>query len=149
MTRAVLVLLRVRLTLWLLPWPRAEQALARPFLFFNSSIRRFVDSTAVPDRARQATFARAVRRASRVAPGSSCLVQAIALKILLAHEGKVSVVRLGVCAPPRDRFLNAHAWLECDGLVLLGDPRGQYAAFPAIDLISPREPRLRARMPPQ
>lgn len=60
----------------------------------------------------------AVRRASTIVPGASCLTQAIAAKALLARGGQASTLRLGVAKLDAD--LEAHAWLEADGKVLIG-----------------------------
>ena len=67
--------------------------------------------------------ARAAHRIARVArwvPGASCLTQALAARCLLAWLGHTSVVRYGVRPSPAG--LEAHAWLEHDGVVLLGGP---------------------------
>ncbi len=61
----------------------------------------------------------AVRRASTIVPGASCLTQAIATKALLARRGQASTLRLGVAK--KDEDLEAHAWLEADGKVLIGE----------------------------
>src|SRR5438445_4686679 len=62
----------------------------------------------------------AVERMSRAVPGArSCLVQALAAQVLLARRGHEACVRIGVARPP-DGSLEAHAWVEGDGAVLLG-----------------------------
>jgi hypothetical protein len=59
-----------------------------------------------------------VRRASRLWP-ARCLPQAIAAACLLKRAGLAPEVRLGV-ARDGDRF-DAHAWVQCDGIVVVGD----------------------------
>lgn len=61
----------------------------------------------------------ALRRASRVVPRATCLAQAIAGKTLLARRGHRSTLRFGVAKKGED--FEAHAWLESDGKVIVGD----------------------------
>lgn len=75
----------------------------------------------------------AVGIASRVIP-ASCLAQAIAGTILLARRGHPASLHLGVMREPQES-LGAHAWVECDGQVVLGrnDRFEQYTALGAIN----------------
>src|SRR2546428_7038979 len=67
-----------------------------------------------------ARIARVVERVSRVVPGArSSLVQALAAQGLLARRGHEAGLRIGV-ARPLDGSLEAHAWVEGEGAVLLG-----------------------------
>jgi hypothetical protein len=50
----------------------------------------------------------------------SCLTQALAGWIMLTRHGAASTVKIGV-ASPADRAFAAHAWLEYEGRVILGD----------------------------
>ena len=61
----------------------------------------------------------AVRVVSRAVPGATCLTQALAAQLLLARRGCPSRLKIGVARTP-DARLRAHAWLESDGLVVLG-----------------------------
>jgi transglutaminase superfamily protein len=103
---AWLTLLQVRLALWLLPW-------------------RIVSRVPVPSNRRHTlsteSSTAAIRAVSRYVPSATCLVQALALRRLLARHGRVSVLNLGVRNPLCGR-LQAHAWLEVEGRVILGDP---------------------------
>jgi hypothetical protein len=103
-----------RLLLTILPWSSAWR----------------VGRWRVRGRTRDATTERlrwAVVAASRYVPRATCLVQALALHGLLARRGRESHVRLGVRTG--ERFA-AHAWLEVDGTVVLGDAlREGYAAL--------------------
>jgi transglutaminase superfamily protein len=58
--------------------------------------------------------------ASRRLPATTCLVQALALHILMSRYGHDSQVRIGVTN--RNGNLDAHAWVESGGQVLLGGP---------------------------
>jgi hypothetical protein len=122
---AVLVLGGVRLALWVLPFARVialAERLAQPR---ETGSRHVAPST----------VARRVRRAARLVPRATCLSQAIAARVLLASSGRASQVRFGVTAPTGSR-LEAHAWLECDGEVVIGDvPDGpRYTPFPDLPL---------------
>lgn len=66
----------------------------------------------------------AVMRVSRFVPGATCLSQSLATKILLAHRGFDSSLKIGVDAAA-DR-LQAHAWVECDGEVVIGETSRRY-----------------------
>jgi hypothetical protein len=62
----------------------------------------------------------AVRRASRLVPGATCLTQALVGRVLLARAGHLSELRIGVRKSPVAGF-EAHAWLEHGGEVVLGE----------------------------
>jgi hypothetical protein len=64
----------------------------------------------------------AVTVASSYVPNASCLVQALAAEFILSRTGHASRLHIGVAPdkPRTGRSLDAHAWLECDGQVLLG-----------------------------
>jgi hypothetical protein len=69
----------------------------------------------------------------RLFPERPCLVQALAARWLLARRGIASDLHIGVLK--NDDALEAHAWLERDGRVLVGG-----AASPAVfhPLFGPR-----------
>jgi hypothetical protein len=49
---------------------------------------------------------------------------------MLNRFGYASEIKIGVSKQSSD--LSAHAWLECDGRVVMGDPTRQFAEFPKI-----------------
>ena len=57
--------------------------------------------------------------ARRLAPPRSCLAQALTAQVMLGRRGRPAEVRFGV---RRDAAggMDAHAWLECEGEVLVG-----------------------------
>jgi hypothetical protein len=61
----------------------------------------------------------AVAAASRRIPRATCLTQALALQTLLAQEGYQSNLHIGVAKTP-DGQLEAHAWLESGGRIVIG-----------------------------
>ena len=113
-----------RLALWMLPF---------------QILRRLMDRFAVPRLAvhRDARQAFSVKRmawsiqaAARRVPYASCLTQALALHWRLARAGQKSVVCIGVAKGETER-LDAHAWLEHEGRILVGDD-GQLARYAPI-----------------
>jgi hypothetical protein len=74
----------------------------------------------------------AVSAASRRMPGTSCLMSAFALQRLLSRAGHESELHIGVAK--REGKLAAHAWVECDGRILIGaredDPYTPLLAWP-------------------
>jgi hypothetical protein len=71
----------------------------------------------------------AIRRAARRVP-ASCLAQALVGWWMLRRRAGSSVVRLGVRGSPR--AIAAHAWLERDGRILIGEEEAaEHARFPA------------------
>ena len=65
-----------------------------------------------------AELALAVRRASRLVPASTCLVQSLAAAWMLRGAGFEPALHIGV-ANGEEGF-KAHAWLECEGEMLIG-----------------------------
>ena len=107
--RAAALVCSVRLALWIVPFarlPRVVKFLARPRL------------------ARQSYYSSdqlswAVRAISRYVPRATCLTQALVLHIMLRQEGLPSRIRIGV-SQDAGRF-EAHAWVECQDRVMIGD----------------------------
>ena len=102
-----LILIWIRLGLWILPWRRAVAA--------AGNLRIFGSRQVEPLRA-----AWAIRNASRMIPGATCLTQALALQCLLNRAGHTSRLSLGVANG--DGAFEAHAWVEHDGEPLLEKP---------------------------
>lgn len=65
----------------------------------------------------------------------NCLPQALVGQSLLNRKGFDVQLKIGVLKN-RDDLLTAHAWLEYQGRVILGNLRGlkQFTAFPSLDL---------------
>jgi hypothetical protein len=71
----------------------------------------------------------AVRAASGRVPGATCLTQALAARLLLGRRGLPSELRIGVARSPSND-VEAHAWLECRGEVVIGEPEpGRYGVL--------------------
>lgn len=111
----------VRLGLWLVPYGRVRDLLA-----LDPKTRRAHSGLRRAPRSRDGFVQDtvwAVVAVSRRVPGASCLTQALAARRLLAEAGLDSDLRIGV-ARGGDGAFEAHAWLERDGRVLLGDVDG-------------------------
>lgn len=104
----VLVVAIIRIGLWVLPFLRLQR-LVRSLHHVPFSM---------PTHTPVARLVWAVRAASARVPASSCLTQSLALQVLLSRAGHPSQVRIGM-----DKDLNtgfhAHAWVECEGNLLL------------------------------
>ncbi len=75
----------------------------------------------------------AVATAGRYVPRSTCLVQALAAQFVLARHGAPSHIHIGVAQDAQAGF-QAHAWLECDGEVLMGKfDQGRYQRLLSLE----------------
>lgn len=77
----------------------------------------------------------AIRVVGRYLPGTgNCLVQSLAAQTMLARRGYSSHLRIGVAKDKVGKF-NAHAWVECDGKIVIGGAgASQYTAFPPLEV---------------
>jgi len=107
---ALALLAAVRIALWLLPFRRLIRWLRK------SSVRRSGQAGCAPRR-----VAWAVRLAGRYMPAATCLPQALTAYLLLNRQGHSSCLRIGVAYVPE---FEAHAWVECDGEVVVGGSAG-------------------------
>ena len=72
-------------------------------------------------------------RASRVLPTECCLARAIAAACLLRRSGRAPSLKIGVALDAR-RHIDAHAWLECDGVVVTGgDVSARYVPLGRVE----------------
>jgi hypothetical protein len=75
----------------------------------------------------------AVAVASRYVPKATCLTQALAGRVLLARHGHSAELRIGVARSDGAK-LDAHAWLESRGQVLLGGAvNNNFTALPSLE----------------
>lgn len=125
--RTWLLLFRIRLMLWVLPYRRWRQIAAH-------MIR--VENERQLDRPQVNQITRAVRVMSKYVPQASCLTQALAAQTLLANEGQRSQLRVGVTQ--NSGKLEAHAWVQIDGRVVIGGRESvvRFSAFPTLELES-------------
>lgn len=72
----------------------------------------------------------AVRQAAAVAPwGRTCLTEALTAGVLLRRAGCETTLQYGVASKEAAGGLDAHAWLEYRGAVILGRSAHPYAAL--------------------
>ncbi len=110
--RSAAVLAGTWIGLRLLPFRRVLQTVE----IFSSVSHSKNDSLWNPDK-----IVWAVVAISRYSPLTlSCLEQALAAKITLGREGYPALVRIGV-ASGKGAQLRAHAWLECNDEIIIGD----------------------------
>src|SRR4051812_21392185 len=82
----------------------------------------------------QEQIAWAVRVAARYVPTANCLPQAIVAKQFLEEQGLHPALRIGVQPPGLQEerrgssalSLKAHAWVELDGRIVLGEDENKY-----------------------
>lgn len=100
-------------------------------------VRRVIDSRSVGPvtadrRAAALTIRRAMNRAGRTLPGSTCLARSLAAEWLLREAGLGAQLSIGVAttAPGAALPLDAHAWVRSQGLIIAGDGElDRYAAL--------------------
>ena len=107
--------------------------LVRLGLTFSSltRLREWLLPDVAPARDDLVTVARvawAVHLVSFLVPFASCLTQAQACQVLLARRGIASALCLGV-REGRSDALQAHAWVICEGRLVLGGETGQLSSF--------------------
>jgi len=115
LVRAFLIVAGVRIALSLVPFPRFQALLAR----FRAQAS--VKSGAGPTTEQ---LARDVRVVSNYVPRATCLTQALAGQVLLQHCGHRAVVHVGVAK--EGGLIQAHAWLESGGKVVIGESEVAY-----------------------
>jgi len=64
----------------------------------------------------------AVRVASRHVPAATCLPQALAVRMLFKQQGYPARLHIGVAKGERGQ-LEAHAWVESQGRIVVGNSR--------------------------
>jgi transglutaminase superfamily protein len=110
---ATVVVTAVRMSLWWLPF---------------GSVRAIADRLARPGARRRAIAPEpivervvwAVRAAAARVPRATCLTQALAARLMLERRGLSAALRIGV-ARAADERVEGHAWLECQGRIVIGE----------------------------
>jgi hypothetical protein len=105
--QAVGLLAAIRSALWIL----AFKHVMRPIEIVKTGQR--VHGNHLPQE-----VIRAVRIASRYVPRATCLPRALTAYILLARNGHSSRLHIGVSSVPD---FESHAWVECDGKIMVGN----------------------------
>jgi hypothetical protein len=116
--KAALLVLTIRVGLTLLPFSTLQKILPKV-------TKKCIDLE------RKRTFsidqvAWSVAASSHCLPKATCLVQALAIQVLLLHEGYPANLQFGVTKGDR-KELQAHAWVESEGRVIdNGSENGRY-----------------------
>jgi hypothetical protein len=129
--KAMLLLVATRLGLWLLPFQALRQILGR---LAETSVR--------PSKREELSVEKTVwgvEAAGKLMPwASTCLTQALAAQVLLMRRRYSARLRIGVAKGDGDR-LEAHAWIESEGKVVIGDQQlDRYTSLAVLDGLSGR-----------
>jgi hypothetical protein len=111
LVKACLFLTVIRLGLWIVPFRTLQSILKR--LFRCPGISK--NESPPPEK-----VVWSVRAASWYIPSATCLAQALTVQTLLAQEGIHSDLAIGVAREEKSG-IKAHAWLEIDGRVIIGE----------------------------
>lgn len=110
--KAALVVEAIRVGLWLLPFRALSRLVAKTIHAPNGSRG--------PDQATLDRVVWSVRTTSQHLPWTiTCLTRAMAAQVLLGQLGEPTQLRLGVAKDEQGQ-LQAHAWLEKDGNIVIG-----------------------------
>jgi hypothetical protein len=120
---AWLVLAAVRLGLWLFPFSLVRRLPAR--------MERPASERSGVRRPSESRVAWSIGVASRYVPVATCLTQALAAQGLLGWFGYQVSLRVGV-ARGKGGVLEAHAWVESGGKVLLGGSESELKRFSVL-----------------
>ncbi|MDJ0616365.1 MAG: lasso peptide biosynthesis B2 protein [Calothrix sp. MO_192.B10] len=108
-----LLLLSIRFGLWLLPFKSLRQLLSKVSQPLNPSQNFYKKDLN--------KIIRAVNVSSRYMPGGAkCLARALTTQILMNRYGYFPELRIGV-AKGEEGKLEAHAWIEYQGKVVIGN----------------------------
>ena len=127
---AALLLALIRIGLWILPFPALQHALDR-CARWRAGGRSLSAPEPRPGELDQVAWA--VEAVARRLPGSTtCLAEALAAAAMLRSRAHAVEVRFGVERQNgRARALAAHAWVECEGRVVVGAV-GNLAAYAVL-----------------
>jgi Transglutaminase-like superfamily len=113
--QALVVVGLIRIGLWMLPFRTVMRGLS--VLTRRDVPESLEGTTAEQDLDNRVGWR--VKTVSRWIPGATCLTQALATQMLLSRRGQESDLRIGV-AKGEGGKLEAHAWVELNGKVIIG-----------------------------
>ncbi|MBD2605341.1 lasso peptide biosynthesis B2 protein [Scytonema hofmannii FACHB-248] len=107
----LIILATIRLGLWIMPFRTLLKVLAK--------VSRQSDRLQVTNPVSVRKIAWAVNAVSRYMPGVKCLARALTTQVLMSRYGHSCELRIGV-AKGEKGTLEAHAWIEHQGRVVMG-----------------------------
>lgn len=107
----LILLATIRLGLWLMPFRTLLKVLAK--------ISRQSDRSQATNQVSVGKISWAVNAVSRYMPGVKCLARALTTQVLMSRYGHSCELRIGV-AKGEKGTLEAHAWIEHQGRVVMG-----------------------------
>ena len=122
-----LLLGTIRLGLWLHPSLTLRRLAA--------GMIKTKDKLHKPDQVSVGRVVWAVEVVSRYMPGKvKCLARALATQVLLSRHGHLTQFRIGVAKSSAEQ-LEAHAWVESQGRVVIGGLKdlGRYTPLPSLE----------------
>ena len=126
--KAAFLLAAVRVGLWLLPFQSVRRLVA--------SARRRPSDTQASTRPALERIAWAVEAAARYVPKCTCLVKALAAQVILDRAGYPTRLQIGVAN--QEKGFEAHAWLESEGKVVIGEAEpGRYSPLLTLEAEKP------------
>jgi len=123
--KAVTLLWVVRIGLWILPFQRLRTLLSMKAPTIGGT-------KPVPLRAER--IARCVKVMSRFVPAATCLAQSLVTVKLLEDAGLPASLRIGV-ARDKSGELEAHAWVESKGRVIIGGTHADLQRFTVLHAV--------------
>ena len=125
LVEAIFTVGAIRVGLWLLPFRTLRRLL--------KSINRKNLEMQGEDLAQIEKAVWAVGAVSRYVPMATCLTQALAAQILLSRRGCPVRLHIGVAKSQKGR-LEAHAWVESQGQVIIGGSKDLplYTVLPSL-----------------
>lgn len=126
LVRAVVLLWAVRIGLWFLPFQRLRDLLSKKT---NKS-----PAPGPAEAERVEKIAGSVRVMSRYVPAATCLAQALVTVALLEEAGLPASLRIGVARSTAAK-LEAHAWVEVNGKVVIGGTHADLSRFTVLHAV--------------
>ena len=119
---ALFWLILIRLMIWIFPFDLVQKRVQKITSHYTSDNKHIVS---LP------RLRLIMGMAARYVPRATCLVQALAGYILFSRYGHIIFIKIGVSNENGE--FEAHAWLEKDGNVVLGESKKNFKTILDID----------------
>ena len=114
--------IRIRMTLWLFSFPSVQRKVQKKASKYNPTTEHLISMVRLRIM---------ITVASRYVPRATCLVQALTGYILFSKYGYQPSIKIGVLTENGE--FEAHAWLEDDNRVVLGESEKDFKTILDID----------------